>query len=405
MNRFKGSEFLVGGWVVAFSFVATTLAPQQSMAGERSLSDQIISACTVVSAQSEQRQRLSTMQATVVTVLKAESGARDTVDDDAIRCVTEWLSHSDDYSKMNAAMILSRLPCRSKAALPALRAALQHMEFLPLPAGDISLGPSVSPTDSVETAITVIERANACDRGMKVAAGRQDEADSASEISIEKFEESSDCSDYWHAMVGEWVAAGAPADDLLSMRRFVAEDESAFSALVRKVWLESPARFSEDSVMSVPSSDELRAIATALDSVSDAEAGECGYAWLEPALGNGFLSPNRKRIASWLPADVLEQNGMLGTAASRYVLFWLLVSDAGPAPAAQMSALSCAINKAMAVAVENGFDQQRVVIETNPRQGAGSVFVEIASPATRGGGFEVEVRTEDCEVVDVVWLQ
>ena len=73
--------------------------------------------------------------------------------------------------------------------------------------------------------------------------------------------------------------------------------------------------------------------------------------------------------------------------------------------AVPMTALSCAINKAMAVAVENGFDQQRVVIETNPGQGAGSVLVEIASPSRRGGGFEVEVRTEDCEVVDVVWLQ
>jgi hypothetical protein len=155
-----------------------------------------------------------------------------------------------------------------------------------------------------------------------------DNFESAPMLSADQFEESRNCSAYWETMVGDWISAGAPTDGILEMRAFALKDkDSEFSALVRKVWANSPSQFSETTRMGIPSTDDLVEVSTALDKVSDSNVSECGLAWLEPAFGNVLLNPNRERVKRWLPIDVVEKNGMTGAAASRYVVFWLLVAE------------------------------------------------------------------------------
>jgi len=137
--------------------------PQQCLACNSSLSTTLIAACELVKKESDLHRRLAVMQNAVVEIVEAEADAREGVADSAIECLTEWLSFEDAYSKMNAAMALSRLACRAKGALPALREALDSMEPLPDSIGEFSLGPSASPTDSVVTAIKTIEGAASCD--------------------------------------------------------------------------------------------------------------------------------------------------------------------------------------------------------------------------------------------------
>ncbi len=149
--------------VAAFMCAVTLVSPSKSFACEDDLSARITALCDVIEASPDASERLLAMQSAVVAVMQAGSEASNLVNRAAVSCVTVWLSYPDEFSKMNAAMLLSRVPCRAKSALPALRQALQVMKPLPEPAGEISLGPSASPTDSVLTAIQVIERTKACE--------------------------------------------------------------------------------------------------------------------------------------------------------------------------------------------------------------------------------------------------
>ena len=71
----------------------------------------------------------------------------------------------------------------------------------------------------------------------------------------------------------------------------------------------------------------------------------------------------------------------------------------------RMRQIACAVDKALAVAVERGFRAERSMIAVEPSPDRETVRVEIGSPAVRGGGVCVEVRLENCEVMDVVHLQ
>lgn len=72
---------------------------------------------------------------------------------------------------------------------------------------------------------------------------------------------------------------------------------------------------------------------------------------------------------------------------------------------ARMRQIACAVDKALAVAVERGYRAERSMIAVEPSPDRETVRVETGSPAVRGGGVCVEVRLENCEVVDVVHLQ
>ena len=71
----------------------------------------------------------------------------------------------------------------------------------------------------------------------------------------------------------------------------------------------------------------------------------------------------------------------------------------------RMRQIACAVNKALAVAVEQGFRAERSMIVVEPSSDRETARVEIGSPTFRGGGVCVEVRLGNCEVVDVVHLQ
>lgn len=156
--------------------------------------------------------------------------------------------------------------------------------------------------------------------------------ESAHPLTSDQFMESVECLDFWQERIEIWTSNGAPVGaGIQEMRRFAREDkESEFSGLIRRTWAISPGIFSEEMKLHVPSTDELRAVAAALDQAAGADADECGLAWLEPALGNALLNPNRQKAQSWLPAEVLEKDGMVGSAAARYVSFWLLVAERPP---------------------------------------------------------------------------
>lgn len=148
--------------VAAISFAFAFAAPLPSVAGHPELNAEILTACKTVSESAHLHQRLVAMQEALIAVSEADSGARSTVSVSAVECVSGWLAYEDDYSKMNAAMVLSRLACKSRGALPALREALLSMPPVSESTETLALGPSASPTDSVISAIDVIQSASDC---------------------------------------------------------------------------------------------------------------------------------------------------------------------------------------------------------------------------------------------------
>ena len=156
----QGVICLIG---VVLASVAEAQLPAED--GVTSLSAEIRASCDKVAEKKDRHQRLTIMVEAILAVVHAGDEPARRVDDAAVQCVTNWLSSSDEYSKMYAAMLLARLGCRGTTALPALRSALLTMTPLPEPTGDldISLGPKASPTDSVLTAIRTLEAEGPCD--------------------------------------------------------------------------------------------------------------------------------------------------------------------------------------------------------------------------------------------------
>ena len=70
-----------------------------------------------------------------------------------------------------------------------------------------------------------------------------------------------------------------------------------------------------------------------------------------------------------------------------------------------MDSIVCAINAAISFAVKSGFHQDRILIDVSSGNPGETAVVEISSPSTRGGGFQIEVGLADCAILDVVHLQ
>ena len=152
------------GVICLIAVLLASVADAQPPAGGAvtTLSAEIRASCDKVTEEKGRHQRLTIMVEAILAVFNAGVEASQHVDEAAVECVTQWLSHADPYSKMNAAMLLGRLGCRARTSLTALRAALLTVEPLPEPTGDISLGSKGSPADSIITAIRVIEDSGTC---------------------------------------------------------------------------------------------------------------------------------------------------------------------------------------------------------------------------------------------------
>ena len=130
-------------------------------------------------------------------------------------------------------------------------------------------------------------------------------------------------------------------------------------------------------------SPELRTIAR-----NHVQSGR-GRSWIDPDRADELLAQvvkaEREGVSSIVPAVAVDATGTRGGG--------------------RMDRIRCAIDAAISFAVEQGFRQERMIIEVGARLGENTIEVQIGSPAVRGGGFQLEVALESCEVIDVVSLQ
>lgn len=114
-----------------------------------------------------------------------------------------------------------------------------------------------------------------------------------------------------------------------------------------------------------------------------------GLRWIDPERADELLTQvvkaEREGVASIVPAVAAEATETRGGE--------------------RMDRIRCAIGAAISFAVERGFRQERMIIEVEARPGGNTIEAQIGSPAVRGGGFQLEVALESCEVIDVAILQ